>query len=111
MATLAAAYNVLCPGVGGAQPGDLCSGTNTTLCLMAGTYPMSARFQTKKERMGTPTRIITFMPEGLVPGSVRLWRWGWRRLRTSRGGVPAPAAPGLPLAEPPLAKRAVEDRP
>ncbi len=63
MATLAAAYNVLCPGVGGAQPGDLCSGTNTTLCLMAGTYPMSARFQTKKERMGTPTRIITFMPD------------------------------------------------
>ena len=63
MATLAAAYNGLCPGVGGAQPGDLCSGTNTTLCLMAGTYPMSARFQTKKERMGTPTRIITFMPD------------------------------------------------
>jgi branched-chain amino acid transport system permease protein len=23
--------------------------------------------------------IITFMPEGLVPGSVRLWRWAWRR--------------------------------
>ena len=63
MATLAAAYNVLCPGVGGAQPGDLCSGINTTLCLMAGTYSMSARFQTKKERMGTPTRIITFMPD------------------------------------------------
>ena len=63
MATLAAAYNVLCPGVGGAQPGDLCSGTLTTMCLMAGTYPMGARFQTKKERMGTPTRIITFMPD------------------------------------------------
>ena len=30
---------------------------------MAGTYPMAARFQTKKERMGTPTRIITFMPD------------------------------------------------
>jgi branched-chain amino acid transport system permease protein len=23
--------------------------------------------------------IITFMPEGLVPGSARLWRWTWRR--------------------------------
>jgi branched-chain amino acid transport system permease protein len=23
--------------------------------------------------------IITFMPEGLVPGSARLWRWAWRR--------------------------------
>jgi hypothetical protein len=63
MATLAAGYNRLCPGVGGAQPGDLCSGTLTTMCLKAGTYPMSARFQTKKERMGTPTRIITFMPD------------------------------------------------
>jgi len=25
--------------------------------------------------------IITFMPEGLVPGSVRLWRMGWRAFR------------------------------
>ena len=25
--------------------------------------------------------IITFMPEGLVPGSARLWRMGWHRLR------------------------------
>ena len=63
MATLAAGYNRLCPGVGGSQAGDLCSGTLTTMCLKAGTYPMAARFQTKKERMGTPTRIITFMPD------------------------------------------------
>src|SRR4051794_25760906 len=28
--------------------------------------------------------IITFMPEGLVPGSVRLWRWGRARLRQRR---------------------------
>jgi len=28
--------------------------------------------------------IISFMPEGLVPGSVRLWRAGVRRLRQSR---------------------------
>ena len=25
--------------------------------------------------------IITFMPEGLVPGSVRLWKFGWRAVR------------------------------
>jgi branched-chain amino acid transport system permease protein len=32
--------------------------------------------------------IITFMPEGLVPGSVRLWRLGWRALRDrGRSGV------------------------
>ena len=32
--------------------------------------------------------IITFMPEGLVPGSVRVWRMGWRALRErTRGGV------------------------
>ena len=27
--------------------------------------------------------IISFMPEGLVPGSVRLWRAGWRRIQGS----------------------------
>jgi branched-chain amino acid transport system permease protein len=32
--------------------------------------------------------IITFMPEGLVPGSVRLWRLGWRAFRDrGRAGV------------------------
>jgi branched-chain amino acid transport system permease protein len=31
--------------------------------------------------------IITFMPEGLVPGSVRLWRMGWRALRDRRAGT------------------------
>src|ERR687887_2756738 len=30
--------------------------------------------------------IITFMPEGLVPGSVRLWRWAWAKLRLRREG-------------------------
>ena len=25
--------------------------------------------------------IITFMPEGLVPGSVRLWKAAWQRIR------------------------------
>jgi branched-chain amino acid transport system permease protein len=33
--------------------------------------------------------IITFMPEGLVPGSVRLWRWGWQTLRARLNGAPA----------------------
>ena len=40
--------------------------------------------------------IITFMPEGLVPGSARIWQVGWRSFRT-RG-----AQRGLPsVAEPP----------
>lgn len=29
--------------------------------------------------------IITFMPEGLVPGAVRLWKLGWRALRDRKG--------------------------
>lgn len=33
--------------------------------------------------------IISFMPEGLVPGSVRLWRWGWQKLRLRQNGVAA----------------------
>jgi branched-chain amino acid transport system permease protein len=33
--------------------------------------------------------IITFMPEGLVPGSVRLWRWGWQKLKSRRNAVAA----------------------
>jgi branched-chain amino acid transport system permease protein len=40
--------------------------------------------------------IISFMPEGLVPGSVRLFKGGWRALRTR---VRRPAA--LPLGDPP----------
>ncbi len=37
--------------------------------------------------------IISFMPEGLVPGTVRLWRVGWRALRTR------PKAPALQTTE------------
>jgi branched-chain amino acid transport system permease protein len=37
--------------------------------------------------------IITFMPEGLVPGLARLWRLAWSALRT-RASVP-----GLPVQE------------
>ena len=33
--------------------------------------------------------IIIFMPEGLVPGSVRLWRLGWDAVRAKSGGTPA----------------------
>jgi branched-chain amino acid transport system permease protein len=28
--------------------------------------------------------IVIFVPEGLVPGSVRLWRWSWSRLQRRR---------------------------
>ena len=31
--------------------------------------------------------IITFMPEGLVPGSVRMGRMGWRTIRTRTSGA------------------------
>jgi branched-chain amino acid transport system permease protein len=33
--------------------------------------------------------IVIFMPEGLVPGSVRLWRWSWARLRGNARAVAA----------------------
>jgi branched-chain amino acid transport system permease protein len=36
--------------------------------------------------------IITFMPEGLVPGSVRLWRWGWQAVRNGGSKTPTRAA-------------------
>ncbi len=37
--------------------------------------------------------IITFMPEGLVPGTVRLCSWGWHVIQTRGNGTPAkPAA-------------------
>jgi branched-chain amino acid transport system permease protein len=37
--------------------------------------------------------IISFMPEGLVPGSIRLWRTGWQTLRAKIGTVRATAGP------------------
>jgi branched-chain amino acid transport system permease protein len=40
--------------------------------------------------------IISFMPEGLVPGTVRLWRLGWRAFKERR----KPAVLGN-VAEPP----------
>jgi branched-chain amino acid transport system permease protein len=38
--------------------------------------------------------IIIFMPEGLVPGSARLWRWGWHRLRTGGKAAKKPGEGG-----------------
>jgi branched-chain amino acid transport system permease protein len=40
--------------------------------------------------------IITFMPEGLVPGSARLWRMGWQRLRGRPAAVAARPAEERP---------------
>ena len=36
--------------------------------------------------------IISFMPEGLVPGTVRLWRWAWHVAKARLNGTPAAAA-------------------
>jgi branched-chain amino acid transport system permease protein len=40
--------------------------------------------------------IISFMPEGLVPGSVRLWRAGWQAVRGKT--LPSARATGAPEA-------------
>ena len=57
--------------------------------------------------------IISFMPEGLVPGSVRLWRAGWRRVGSRWGQTPSKGRPattgasrGLtPTPDPPRPER------
>jgi len=36
--------------------------------------------------------IITFMPEGLVPGTVRLVRWGWQAVQGRFSGAAAKPA-------------------
>jgi branched-chain amino acid transport system permease protein len=36
--------------------------------------------------------IITFMPEGLVPGTVRLCKWAWHVTKARANGTPAKAA-------------------
>ncbi len=38
--------------------------------------------------------IVVFMPEGLVPGSVRMWRWTWSLLRRPRAGAALRAGGG-----------------
>jgi len=40
--------------------------------------------------------IITFMPEGLVPGTVRLARWSWHVMKMRWNGKPARAAQDTP---------------
>ena len=40
--------------------------------------------------------IVILMPEGLVPGTVRLWRVGWRAFRRRRGVVVAGSAEPKP---------------
>jgi branched-chain amino acid transport system permease protein len=40
--------------------------------------------------------IVILMPEGLVPGTARLWRDGWRALRRQRGVVVAESAEPKP---------------
>lgn len=44
--------------------------------------------------------IISFMPEGLVPGSVRLWNWAWARAWNGRRPSGAHRADKLSLGEP-----------
>jgi branched-chain amino acid transport system permease protein len=43
--------------------------------------------------------IISFMPEGLVPGTVRLWRWGWAALRGRRAAPDAAVTAAEPVQE------------
>jgi branched-chain amino acid transport system permease protein len=38
--------------------------------------------------------IVVFMPEGLVPGTVRLWRWATASRRAGPVAPPAPAPGG-----------------
>ena len=40
--------------------------------------------------------IVILMPEGLVPGSVRLWRLAWRQMRSQPKTMPAKEALGPP---------------
>ena len=63
VATLAHGYDLLCPPTAGAANGAICAGNLSTMCVKAGTYPLAARFQTKKTRMGTASRIITIQTD------------------------------------------------
>lgn len=61
--TLAKGYDLLCPPVQNASNGDPCSGALTTMCIKSGTYAMSTKFELKKTRMGTASRIITIQAD------------------------------------------------
>jgi hypothetical protein len=58
-ADLAHGYDLLCPPATGATNGTPCAGTLKTICAKAGTYTMTTRFEFKKTRMGTASRILT----------------------------------------------------
>jgi hypothetical protein len=63
VATLAHGYDLLCPPGTGVANGATCTGSLSTMCVKAGTYQLAARFQTKKTRMGTASRIITIQAD------------------------------------------------
>lgn len=63
VATLAHGYDLLCPPGTGVANGAVCAGSLSTMCVKAGTYQLTTRFQTKKTRMGTASRIITIQAD------------------------------------------------
>lgn len=63
VATLAHGYDLVCPPGTNVANGTVCAGSLSTMCVKAGTYQLAARFQTKKTRMGTASRIITIQAD------------------------------------------------
>jgi hypothetical protein len=63
VATLAHGYDLLCPPTTGAANGAICAGSLSTMCVKAGTYALAARFQTKKTRMGSASRVIAIQAD------------------------------------------------
>ena len=68
VATLAHGYDLLCPPGTGVANGAACTGNLSTMCVKAGTYQLATRFQTKKTRMGTASRIITIQADPAATG-------------------------------------------
>jgi hypothetical protein len=59
-ADLAHGYDLLCPPPpSGTANGAACLGNLKTICLKSGTYALNTRFELKKTRMGTASRILT----------------------------------------------------
>jgi hypothetical protein len=53
-------YDLLCPPPpSGTANGAACLGSLKTMCLKSGTYTMTTRFELKKTRMGTASRVLT----------------------------------------------------
>ncbi|HEX6276358.1 MAG TPA: hypothetical protein VFZ53_25130 [Polyangiaceae bacterium] len=60
VATLAKAYDLMCPMVSGAANGAECSGmAPRTICIKPGTYTMTERLEFRKTRMGTASARLT----------------------------------------------------